>query len=130
MAESPAFASDPNVGLGSLSVANTARDGTGTIVTVFTASNRGAKIEEIVVKATGDVADCTIVFYIFDGTNYFVFDEWDVGDPAAGSATVASFREARVYDNLILDGSHSLRASITVAPTTGTVKVLAFGANY
>lgn len=130
MAAAPAFAATPRFDAVALDTTNAGRDGTGTIGTVITAGGSGSKIEEIVVKADGDPADCTIVFYIHDGAAFSVWDEWDISNPAAGSATVVSFREARTYDNLILPVSHSLRASITVAPTAGKVWVLAFGGDF
>lgn len=127
MATTPTYAATLHNAAASISTANTNRDGTGTIATVFTAGASGSKIEEIVVKADGDPADCTIVFYLYDGTNYHVFDEWDIDNPAAGSATVASYRQARIYDNLVLMSGWSLRASITAAPTSGAVQVHVFG---
>lgn len=130
MAASPAFVAAPNNGVGTLDTANTNRDGTGTIVTVWTPGASGGRIEEIVVKATGDPADCTVVFYLHDGTTAHVFDEWDIGNPAAGSAIVASYREARTFANLVLEAGWSLRASITAALTAGTVKVHALGGDF
>jgi hypothetical protein len=130
MATSPAFAATPNNGAASLSTANTNRDGTGTIATVWTAGANGGKVEELVVKADGDPADCTIVWYLYDGATYYVFDEWDIGNPAAPSATVASYREVRAYRNLVLKSGWSLRASITAAPTSGHVIAHAFGGDY
>lgn len=130
MASTPAYAAAVKMGAASVATANTNRDGTGTIATIFSAGASGSKIEEIVVKADGNPADCTIVFYLYDGSAYHVYDEWDIGDPAAGSATVASYREARVYDNLFLPTGWSLRASITVAPTAGVVQVFAAGGDF
>lgn len=130
MSATPGFAATPHVDADSVSTANTNRDGTGTIATIFTAAASGSKIEEIVVKADGDPADCTIVFYLHDGSAYHVYDEWDIANPAAGSATVASYREARTYDNLLLPNGWSLRASITAAPTSGVVQVIASGGDF
>lgn len=127
---SPIFLLTPNVGRASVSTANTGRDGTGTIATVFTAGANGSKITEITIKATSDPADSTVVFYIHDGTNYWVYDEWDIGNPGAGSTTVASYTESRSYANLILPTGYSLRASITVALTAGVIHVIAFGGDY
>jgi hypothetical protein len=129
-ASAPAFASTVHNAAGSISTANTNRDGTGTIATIFTAGSSGSKIDEIDIKADGNPADCTVVFYLYDGSAYHVFDEWDIGDPAAGSATVASYREARTYENLLLQSGWSLRASITVAPTSGLIQVHAFGGDF
>lgn len=130
MTQNPQFAGSPAIGAASLSTANANRDGTGTIATILTAGASGTKIEEIVLKSDADPADCTVVFYLYDGTTYFVYDEWDIGNPAAGSTTVASFRESRTYPNLVLKSGWSLRASITVAPTAGTVKAFAFGGDF
>jgi hypothetical protein len=126
----PAFAATPHNAAASVSTANTNRDGTGTIATIFTAGSSGSKIEEITIKADGDPADSSVVFYLYDGTNYHVVDEWDIGNPAAGSATVASYRETRTYENLIIQSGWSLRASITAALTAGVIQVHAFGGDF
>ncbi|MFL5954798.1 MAG: hypothetical protein ACJ76I_11900 [Gaiellaceae bacterium] len=131
MSTTPQFAATPNHGVVSIATANTNRDGTGTISgSFFTAGGSGSRCEEITIKADGDPADCTVVIYIYDGTNYFVFDEFDLDNPAAGSATVASYRTTKTYANLFLKSGESLRASITAAPTAGAVKVHAFGADF
>ena len=131
MSGSPAFASTPWHAVGSVSAANTARDGTGTIVDVgSTAPAGGRKIEEIVIKSTADPADCTVTIFIYDGATYQIYDEWDIGNPAAGSTTVASYRESRTYENLILVSGEKLAAAVTVAPTSGTIKVHGFGGDF
>ncbi len=130
MATAPAFTSTPRIGIATVSAANTARDGTGTIVDVITGVAAGTKVFEVVVKATGDPADCTVTLFISpdSGTTNHIWDEIDVGDPAAGSTTVTSFRASATYANLVLpSATHKLRAAITVAPTAGTVRVYAMG---
>lgn len=128
MAVSPAFIGTPRIGVGSVSTANTNRDGTGTIVDVITGASTGTRILEVVFKADGDPADCTVVLYLYDGANSVVFDELDLGNPAAGSATVASYRGTLTYANLVLpSATWKLQASITATPTAGTVKVIALG---
>ena len=129
MASAPVFAVTPRIMVAAVSTANTARDGTGTIATIGTAGASGTKIERIVVKATADPADGLVIIWLHDGTNYWLFDEFDTGDPAAGSSTVAAFREERAYSDLVLPASWSLRASNTVALTAGTFSVMAFGAD-
>jgi len=130
MATSPQFISTPKVGVGTVVTANTARDGTGTIVTIFTAGSSGSKINEVVLKATDNPADSCVVFFLYDGSTYHVFDEIDIGDPAAGSTTVASYRTNKVYDNLVIASGWSFRASITVAPTGGNVQVFCLGGDF
>lgn len=129
MATAPNFASTPKIGVADVSTANTARDGTGTIATVFTAAAAGSRIERVVVKSTGDPADSIVTIFLHDGTTAHVFDEFDMGNPAAGSTTVASFRVEASYRDLVLPSGWSLRAAITVAPTAGVLKVFAFGAD-
>lgn len=130
MATDPTFAATVKCWAGSVSTANTARDGTGTIATIATAGASGSKIEEIVVKATGDPADSIVTLFLHDGTNYYLFDEFDLNDPAAASTTVKSNRDSQSYDNFVLPTGWSLRAAITVAPTSGVVNVIAFGGDF
>ena len=99
MADAPIFAATPRAATAPVATANTNRDGTGTIATVFSAGASGSKVEEIRVKADADPADSIVVIYLHDGTNYAVYDEFDLGNPAAGSATVLDLqREPRVRE--------------------------------
>lgn len=124
---SPVFAKTPICKVAAVSTANTNRDGTGTIVDILTAGADGARIDEIVVKATGDPADSVVTIFIHNGTSYFLYDEFDIGNPAAASTTVGGYRESRLYDNLILESGEKLAAAITVALTAGVINVFAHG---
>ena len=127
MASSPAFAATPRVGAASVSTANTNRDGTGTVATVLAAGSSGTRVEEIRVKATGDPADSIVTIFLHDGTNFWLFDEFDLGNPAAASATQEAYVASTTYENLVLPSGWSIRAAITAAPTAGAVIVFAFG---
>lgn len=127
MATGPAFAATPRIGAVTVSTANTARDGTGTIATVITAGSSGTKINEVVLKATDNPADSVVTLFVYDGSTYFLFDEVDLGDPAAASTTVTGYRTSVSYANLILPSGWSLRAAITVALTAGVINVIALG---
>jgi hypothetical protein len=130
MATAPAFIDVPRIGVGSVSAANTNRDGTGTIVDIITGAATGTRILEVVLKATDDPADCTVTLFLNDGVTSHIFDEIDLGNPAPGSTTLPSYRSTVTYSNLVLpSASWKLQAAITVAPTGGTVKVIAFGGN-
>ena len=130
MAASPAFAATPLIGIANINAANTARDGSGTIPTVVTAGANGALISRVVVKAETDPADCVVILWIHNGSIAYLFDEFDIGDPAAGSTTVVAYRVERAYTDLVLPTGYSLRATITVAPTTGDINVFAFGGDF
>lgn len=128
MAAAPAFAATPKIGAATATV-NTARDGTGTApATVLTAGSSGTQIREVVVKGV-DPADSVVVLWLHDGTNLVLFDEVDLGNPDPASNTVAGYRTSVRYDTLFLPSGWSLRATITVSPTTGNVTVIALGAD-
>jgi hypothetical protein len=129
MAAAPSFTSTPRIGIGQVSTANTNRDGTGTIVDVLSAVGvtAGVKVFEVVVKSQGDPADSVVTLFLHDGTNYRLFDEIDLGDPAAASTTVVGYRLSTSYSYLVLPDGWKLCAAITVAPTAGVVNVIAFG---
>jgi len=131
MATTPNFTGTPRVTAASVSTANTNRDGTGTIVDVMTGATNGTKIQEIVIKSTGDPADSIVTLFLNDGTTNWLYDEIDLGNPAAGSTTVTAYRTVAQYANLILPStSWKLRAAITVAPTAGVINVIAVGGDF
>jgi len=128
VASSPAFASTPRIGVGSVSTANTNRDGTGTLVDIITGVAAGTRIERVAVQATNNPADSIVTLFLFDGTTNWLWDEIDIGDPAAASTTSAGYRYDKAYLDLVLpNASWKLRAAITVAPTAGVVNVFALG---
>lgn len=129
MAASPSFIGAPRIGVGTLTTGQTARtSGTTTdVVDVITGATSGTRVLEVVVKADGDPADSVVVFWLNNGSTNFVFDELDIGNPAAGSATVVAYRGTVTYSNLVLPSGWKLQASITVTPTAGNVLVYALG---
>lgn len=129
MATAPNFISAPRVGVGTLTTGQTARSsGTTTdVVDVISAGSSGTRILEIVVKSDNDPADSVVVFWLNDGSTNHVFDEMDIGNPAAGSTTVTAYRNTVTYSNLVIPSGWKLQASITVTPTAGAVKVFALG---
>lgn len=129
MSATPAFAATPRIGAVTVSTANTNRDGTGTIATVITAGASGTLIRRLVFKATGDPADSIVNVFLHDGSTYYLFDEVDLGNPAAASTTVEGYRFEKAYTDLTLPTSWSVRAAITVALTAGVINVIALGAD-
>lgn len=131
MASTPNFTATPRIGAGSVSAANTNRDGTGTIVDIITGAADGTKVNEVVIKSTGRPADSIVTLYIYDGTTNWLFDEIDLGAPAASSATATAYRTTVQYANLVLpNASHKLRAAVTAAPTTGVLNVIALAGDF
>lgn len=64
MAVKPQFTSTPNVGIAALSVANTNKDGTGTLVDLFTAGAAGSRVDKLVVKATGNTTSGMVRIFV------------------------------------------------------------------
>lgn len=129
MATDPSFASTPRLAVGSVSTANTNRDGTGTIVTILTAGSSGTLIAQITVQATGDPADGVLTIFLNDGTTSWLFDEFDYDNPAAASATATAYRTTRTYTNVVIPSGWSVRAATTVALTAGVFNVFVQGAD-
>lgn len=63
----PIFPIQQNVSWGTVATANTAKDGTGTVTTVFTAGANGSKIDQIKVRALGTNVATVLRFFINNG---------------------------------------------------------------
>ena len=77
----PIFTLTPNIGLASVAAANTASDGSGTLVTLFTAGASGSRVERIRyhnAQATAAASSAMVIrFFITDtgGANPKLLDE-------------------------------------------------------
>ena len=118
MATAPAFIDAPRIGVGSLTTGQTARAaGTTTnVVDIISAGTNGTRVLEVVLKASDDPADSTVVLWLHNGSTNYPFDEIDLSNPAAGSATTPSYRGTVTYSNLVLPSGWKLQASITATP--------------
>ena len=132
MATSPAFTATARIGRGSVTTASSnIRTGGTNYVDVITGASTGTRINEIVIKSTGQPADSVLGLLIYDGTNTYSFDEIDLGAPSAGSNTVTAYRTTVFYTNLVLPStSFKLQAAISVTPTSGTIEVIALGGDF
>lgn len=127
MAANPAFVSTPRIGRVSLSTANTATDGTGTITDLITGVAAGTRVLSINVQGTATTVAALVNIFLWDGTQWDLFDQITIS-ATTGSNTAKAYRLVTAYTDLVLpSASHKLGATITVAPTTGTVRVTAFG---
>lgn len=130
MASTPVYATTPRIGFASVTAANTNRDGTGTIVDALTGVAAGTRIERVVLQATNDPADSIVTMFLYNGTTYLLFDEFDLGNPAAASATVPGYRIAKAYSDVVLPSSSwKVSFAITAALTAGAINCFVFGAD-
>ena len=126
------YASTPKCGVGQVSVANTNRDGTGTIVTVFSAGASGSRIDAIDLKAVGTTTAGMIRLFIHDGANARLLTEVPV-IAITPSGTLPSW-ETQLNTNtmtqvlpLVLPTGYSLRAATNNAET---FNVIALGGDF
>jgi hypothetical protein len=114
------YAAPPRAAAGQVSTANTNRDGTGTLATVFTAGASGSRIDDIVVIATGTTTAGMVRLFLHDGTNARLWQEVPVS-AATPSATVQAFATTLVNQGLLLPTGWSLRASTHNAETFNVI---------
>lgn len=129
----PIYSITPNVGFGQITTANTAKDGTGTVVTVFTAGANGGRAEKIRFRAKGtNVATVCRVFINNGGTNTtatnnVLYDEITL--PATTNSEVAQLLNQEIVLNLPLPAAYTL--IITIGTTVaGGYAVTCVGGNY
>lgn len=110
----PIFVQDPRVALGALSVANTNRDGSGTLVTVWTAGADGSRIDHIDLVASGTTTAGVIRLYIHDGSSARLWKERLV-TAITPSTSVAVWSDtidcSQPQNILLLQSGYSLRAA-------------------
>lgn len=113
MAASPIFIGSVRRTLATISVANTNRDGTGTIANLFTAGANGSAIFRIRVKAISTTTAGMIRLYGHDGSTTTLTREIPVS-AVTPSGTVPTW-EAELFFNgneqIVLPSGHSFRCS-------------------
>jgi hypothetical protein len=116
MATAAQYASTVRTAQAQVSTANTNRNGTGTIATVFTAGSNGSRIDDIYITATGTTTAGVVRLFLNDGTNTYLFDEILV-TAITPSTTVSVFQAVLLNPAIVLATGWSLRASTNNAET-------------
>lgn len=120
MALNPAFIATPRIGVASVSTANTAIDGTGTITTLIIGAATGTRVLEIDTQcaATSAAALVNIFLSLDGGTTWNLFDQVTI-TAATSSNTVKANRNLATYANLILpDANARLGCTTTISQQT------------
>lgn len=86
----PIFTDSPSTSPVRFATANTNRDGTGTIATLFTPGADGSMLERVQIKATSPTTAGMLRLYVHDGSSWRLLDEIPV-TAITPSGTVASF---------------------------------------
>lgn len=125
----PIFTDTPNVGIAELSTANTNRDGTGTIVDLFTAQTDGSKPSSIKAIAKAATTNGIINLFIYNGSAWLFWCQMAV-TAITPSATVKAWEAWLPEDDL---EKLSLLTSwkLGAAPTQAeTFNVIAYGGDF
>ena len=121
-----AFAVTPRVAAVSIATADSSYTAPSSVGTLITGVAAGTRVAEIVVKCAATSAAAIVRVFLYDGTNYWLFDEITVA-AATGSATVQQTRVSTTYSNLVLpSASWSVRVTTSVSQAT---HVTALGAD-
>lgn len=108
------YVSNPKSPVGQVTVANPNRDGTGTLVTLFTAGQTagsvGSRIDDIAIKAAVPTTAGMVRFFHYDGTNTRLLKEINVS-AITPSATVQAFESLLYNLGWCFQPTHELRVS-------------------
>lgn len=130
----PIFAQTPVFTVGAtITTANTAKDGTGTVVLLFTAGANGARVDQVKVRSTGTAVATVIRIFVNNGatnataTNNSLFTEATIA--ATTLSEVAALADNLIPLNISLPATYRLYATIgtTVA---AALQVSAQGGDY
>ena len=116
MATAAQYASTVKSAQAQVSTANTNRNGTGTIATVFTAGSNGSRIDDIYIVATGTTTAGVIRLFLNDGSNTWLWREIIVA-AVTPSTTLPVWTSILLDQALILANGWSLRAATNNAET-------------
>jgi hypothetical protein len=140
----PIFPLTPKVEWGTVTTANTAKDGTGTVVTVFTAGADGSRIDQIKVRALGTNVATVIRFFVNNGSTNATAANNSLVHDATIAATTNSETAALVDNDIMIqkDGGNRSEPPIPYLPaghkiniTIGTtvaagLQITVWGADY
>lgn len=120
MATTAQYASTVQNGQGQISVANTNRNGSGTLVTIFTGAASGSRVDDIYIVATGTTTAGVVRLFISDGSNVRLWQEILVS-AITPSTTVAVWSYTLLNQALLLESGWSLQAATNNAETFNVI---------
>ena len=110
MSTSAQYAATVRGAAAQVTTANALRNGTGTIVSVFTAGASGSRIDDIYMVATTATTANVIRLFISDGTNIRLLSETIV-PIVTPSTTVPVWSNVLLSQGIVLPSGYSLQAS-------------------
>jgi hypothetical protein len=133
MSATAQYASTPRFGSATLTTADTSLTAPTTVGTILAAGSSGTRIDYIDIQGVATTVAGLINLFVFDGTNYILWQQVPV--IAITSSTTAVAFSALLSSNgnanfmpLTLPTGYSLRATTTVAQTG--IRVTAYGGDF
>lgn len=127
MALNPQFAATPRISSVSIATAESSYTAPTNVGTLITGASTGTRVVEIVVKMAAASSAALVRVFLFDGTNYWLFDEISISAVASPGVSTVTNRANVLYSNLVLpSASWSVRVTTSVSQTT---HVTALGAD-
>lgn len=112
---------------------NTANITAGAHVTLLTAGANGTRVDRITFEATATTLAGQLLLFINDGATNWFFKEVTIAAVTASTTLAAATAEIIRTDGLpicALPSGYSLKAAITVTPTSGVINIQAFGSDF
>lgn len=117
MATSPLFIGTVKSPTVQISTANTARDGTGTLGTLYTAGASGGRVDRINITATGTTTAGMVRLFMSDGTNNRLIQELPIV-AITPSSTQPAFSADIVFDQgIAVQATYLLKTNTNNAET-------------
>lgn len=114
-----------NLGLATISVANSNLNGSGTIVPVIVGTHTGTVVRSIIIKAQGNTTEGMVRLFIDDTSNISLYRE--VRIPASVQSLTEKSFSVTFDDELLLDNGYTLYAA---TQNGDTFNVIAKGISY
>lgn len=129
----PIFTLTPKVSWGVIDTANTAKDGTGTVVGIFTAGANGSFLEKVVIKAKGtNVATALRVWLNNGSTNGTAANNSLIADITIAATTnseTAKLADNEILINMPIPAGYVINITIGTSVAAG-LHVSAWGGDY
>jgi len=134
----PIFILTPNMGFGRLDYANTTRDGSGTVTSVFTGGTNGSRVDRITLTASSTGATASSVakvgrIFISDtgGTVWRIYREVALAAASASSTVIGATSTINIVGGLFLSSGQKIGATISIhTGNTEQIDVIVEGGDF
>lgn len=123
----PIFTITPNIGIVTISVANTNRDGTGTFGTIISSGNNGTRIDRVEIAAIGTTTNNVVRLFLDNGSTKKLEKEILVNAITPGTLTTVFLGTINYPNGLVLPSGWFLDASTNASES---YNIIAFAGDF